>query len=202
MTIADHTRQDSVAAIAAHILASAPPRFALAGVSMGGYVALAIHRAAPERIERLALLDTSAIPDDEERKETRRRLQQLEREDRFEEILEGGWESLVHPDNLGDEKLKELMRTMHRETGSEASIRELQAVMERPDSRGRLPEIAVPTLVTVGDRDGTTPPELAREMAAAIPDSRLVIVPGAGHLALLEQPEAMTRELAAWASAD
>jgi pimeloyl-ACP methyl ester carboxylesterase len=108
----------------------------------------------------------------------------------------------VHPDNLGNEELKELMRTMHRETGAEASIRELQAVMDRPDSRGRLPDIAVPTLITVGDQDGTTPPDLAREMAAAIPDSRLVIVPGAGHLALLEQPEAMTRVLVAWLTAD
>jgi pimeloyl-ACP methyl ester carboxylesterase len=201
VTIADHTRQDSVDGIAAHILATAPPRFALAGVSMGGYVALAIQRAAPERIERLALVDTSAIADDEDRKETRRRLQQLEREDRFEEILAGGWESLVHPDNLDNEELKDVMREMRRETGKEASIRELQAVMDRPDSRDQLSAIAVPTLIAVGDKDGTTPPELSRQMAAAIPGSRLAVVPGAGHLALLEQPEAMSRELVAWLSA-
>ena len=198
VTIADHTREDDVDAIAAQILSTAPARLALAGVSMGGYVALAIQRAAPERIERLALLSTAATPDDERQKDVRRRGQALEREGRFEDILQAGWPLLAHPDHQDDEALKDVMREMHDAIGLDASIRQLQAVMDRPDARPQLGSIDVPTLVLVGDEDRTTPPERAREMADAIPDARLVVVPRAGHLVLLEQPDATTRALADW----
>jgi pimeloyl-ACP methyl ester carboxylesterase len=198
VTVADHTRHDDIDAIAAHVLSTAPPRFALAGLSMGGYVALAIHRAAPERIDRLALLDTQATPDDDEQRAMRRRNQELERAGRADDVLEGSWPVLVHPDRRGDEALKDVVRGMRATTGTDAAVRQLQAVMDRPDARPQLPGIAVRTLVLVGDGDRLTPPERARELADAIPDARLAVVPGAGHLSTLERPEAVARELVAW----
>jgi pimeloyl-ACP methyl ester carboxylesterase len=201
VTVADHTRHDDIDAIAAHVLSTAPPRFALAGLSMGGYVALAIHRAAPERIDRLALLDTQATADDDEQRAMRRRNQGLEREGRADEVLDGSWPILVHPDRQGDHALKEVVRGMRAATGDDAAVRQLQAIMDRPDARPQLPGIAVPTLVLVGDGDRLTPPERARELADAIPDARLAVVPGAGHLSALERPEAVTRELVAWLGA-
>ena len=198
VTIADHTRDDSMAAIARRILAAAPPRFALAGMSMGGYISFEIMRQAPERVARLALLDTSARPDTPAQSERRRAQVQLARAGRLDEVIEQQWPTLVHPDHFDDEALRATVQVMAEETGAEAFVREQTAIIGRPDSRGELGAIRCPTLVVVGDRDALTPPELSHEMAAGIEGARLVTVPGAGHVTTHERPQQVTDALVQW----
>ena len=195
VTIADHTRDDTIAAIARRILTSAPPRFALVGLSMGGYVSLEIVRQAPERVAKLALLDTSARPDAPEQGESRRALIALARSGRFGEIADRLFASLVAPHRQGDEGLRQSVRIMAQEVGSDAFQRQQNAIMSRPDARPNLAAIRCPTLVLVGDADAITPPDRASEIAAGIPGSRLVTVADCGHLSTLEQPDAVSRAL-------
>jgi len=198
VTIADHRRDDSMAAMAGRILAAAPPRFALAGLSMGGYVAFEIVRQASARVARLALLDTGAGTETAERTAQRQPLLQMAREGRFAEITDNQFPLLVHRSRHGDNELKAKVRAMNEETGADAYLRQQQAIMGRPDSRPGLAAIACPTLVLVGDGDQLTPPALAREMASGIRGARLVIVPECGHLSTLERPAAVTQALVAW----
>jgi pimeloyl-ACP methyl ester carboxylesterase len=196
--VADHTRDDSIAAIARRILDAAPPRFALAGLSMGGYISFEIMRQAPQRVAKLALLDTGARAESPEQTELRRPRIELAMTGRFAEISDQQFPTLVHRSRHGDEALKRLMRVMAEETGAEAFLRQQRAIMARPDSRPGLPGVTCPTLVLVGDSDEGTPPSLSREIAAAIPGVRLVIVPDCGHMSTLERPIAVTEALVDW----
>lgn len=198
VTVADHRRDDSVAAIARRILSTAPPRFALAGLSMGGYIAFEVMRQAPERVIKLALLDTAAHPDTAEQIAVRRTQIELAQSGRYMEVPLALFPRLVHPSRHADEALRQTVRLMAEETGPEAFIRQETAIMNRPDSRPGLGEIACPTLVLVGDGDELTPPDRAREIAGAIARARLVVVPDSGHLSTLEQPERVTRALLEW----
>jgi pimeloyl-ACP methyl ester carboxylesterase len=198
VTVADHRRDDSMAAMARRILAGAPARFALAGLSMGGYVAFEILRQAPERVAKLALLDTGAGAETPERTEQRKPLLQMARQGRFADITENQYPLLVHRSRHGDAELKAKVRAMNEETGADAYVRQQQAIMSRPDSRPGLAAIACPTLVLVGEDDQLTPPTLAREMAAGIRGARLVVVPECGHLSTLERPQAVTAALVEW----
>jgi pimeloyl-ACP methyl ester carboxylesterase len=196
--VADHTRDDAVAAIAARILAAAPPQFALLGLSMGGYIAFEIMRRAPERVARLALLDTSARPDTPEQT-ARRRLQiELARTGRFDEIPDQMFPLLVARGRRRDAKLAERNRAMAADTGPEAFVRQQTAIICRPDSRPDLSGIRVPTLVVVGEDDELTPLPLAQEIAAGISGARLKIVADCGHLSTLEQPEIVTAAIVEW----
>ena len=196
--IADHTRDDSIAAIARRIVAAAPPRFALAGLSMGGYIALEIMRQAPERVARLALLDTGARPELPEQTARRRPLMELARSGRFAQIPDLQFPVFVHKNRHGDVALRQLVRTMAEETGPDAFLRQQEAIIARADSRPSLGAIACPTLVLVGDGDELTPPVLSQEIAAAVPGARLVVVPDCGHLSTLERPQAVTQALVEW----
>ena len=196
--IADHTRDDSMGAIAQRILAMAPERFALVGLSMGGYIAFEILRQAPERIERLALLDTSARADVPEQTVMRRAHMELASQGRLTEVLEQQWPRLVHAAHRGDAALREVLEVMADEVGTAAFIRQQTANLGRRDSRPTLGSIRCPTLVLVGEGDELTPPERAAEIAAGIAGARLVSVPRSGHLSTLEQPEAVTRALLQW----
>jgi len=196
--VADHRRDDSMAGIACRILAAAPPRFALAGLSMGGYIAFEIMRQAPARVARLALLDTGARADLAEQTKRRRDLMAMAKAGRYTEIPELAFPLYVHRNRHGDEVLKRIVCGMAEDTGLEAYLRQQQAILSRPDSRPGLAAIACPTLVLVGEGDEATPPDLAREIAAGIPGSRLVIIPDSGHLSTLEQPVAVTKALVEW----
>lgn len=196
--VADHTRDDTMAAIAARLLSGAPERFALAGLSMGGYIALAVLRQAPERVTRLALLDTNARADPAAAKQGREDLIALAQTDRFADVHEALWPRLVHPQRLGDTNLERIVRGMMVDTGPHAFVRQQSAIMNRPDSRELLTGIKVPTLVLVGESDILTPPEQATEMADSAPGASLVVVPDSGHLSSLEQPEAVTEALRLW----
>jgi pimeloyl-ACP methyl ester carboxylesterase len=201
VTIADNTRDDTIAAIANRILADAPPRFALAGLSMGGYICFEIVRQAPDRVDRLGLLDTSARPDTPELTGRRQAQIALARGGRFAEVADQQFPLLIHPSRQGDPSARELVRLMAEETGPEAFIRQQQAIMGRVDSRPGLGAIDRPTLVLVGDCDQLTPPELSAEIAGGIPGARLVVVAGSGHLTPLDQPEEVTKALVEWLQA-
>ena len=198
VTIADHRRDDTIVGIARRILAAAPSRFALAGLSMGGYIAFEIMRQAPERVLKLALLDTGARSDTPEQTERRKIVIELARTGRFAEVPELAFPLYVHRSRHGDATLKGVVRTMAQETGVEAFLRQQQAIVGRPDSRPGLGAIAAPTLVLVGDGDEATPPELSREIASLIPGSRLTVIPECGHLSTLERPDAVTAALIDW----
>jgi len=195
VTVANHTREESVAAIARRILADAPPQFALVGLSMGGYISLEIMRQAASRVARLGLLDTSARPDTPDQSEGRRALIALARSGRFGEIADMLYPRLVDKSRLNDSALRQLVRVMAHEVGPDAFVRQQTAIIGRPDSRSGLGAIRCPTLVLVGEGDVLTPPELASELAAGIPTARLVKVPGSGHLSTLEQPAAVSKAL-------
>jgi pimeloyl-ACP methyl ester carboxylesterase len=198
VVVADHTRDDSMAGIASRLLREVDGAFCLAGLSMGGYVALEVMRQAPERVARLALLDTSARPDTPEATQDRHRLMTMAEAGRLEEIAPVLWPRLVHPDHRSNRDLERVLTDMLIETGPEAYIRQQRAIIGRPDSRSVLPGIEIPTLVLVGEGDAVTPPDLAREMAEMIEWASLVVVPGSGHMSTLEQPDEVSRALRLW----
>src|SRR5262245_31652943 len=196
--VADHTRDDSMDAIAARILADAPPRFALAGLSMGGYVALTIVRQARERVQKLALLDTSARPETAEQTARRKPQIALAESGRFAEVpaLQFPW--FVHRNRQNDDALRARVRLMAEETGAQVFLRQQRALMTRPDARPLLATIKCPTLVLVGDGDELTPPALSQEIAVGIAGSRLVVVANCGHLSTMERPEQVNKALTEW----
>lgn len=198
VVVADNTQDDSIPAIAARLLKSAPERFSLAGLSMGGYIAMEVMRQAPGRVQRLALLDTSARSDTPEATRDRERLIALAKAGRYEDVFPQLWPRLVHPSGQADTALQEVVFGMMRETGPEAYIRQQRAIIGRADSRPLLPTIEIPTLILVGDGDAITPPDIAREMAEMIEWASLVVVPEAGHLSTLEQPERVNHALRLW----
>jgi pimeloyl-ACP methyl ester carboxylesterase len=198
VTVADHTRDDSMDAIVARILAAAPPRFALAGLSMGGYLALTIMRQAPQRVQKVALLDTSARPESPEQTARRKPQIALAQDGRFAEVPPLQFPFFVHRNRQGDDALRTRVRLMAEETGAEAFLRQQHALITRADARPVLATIKCPTLVLVGDGDELTPPALSRELADGIAGSRLVIVADCGHLSTMEHPEAVNRALVEW----
>ncbi len=197
--IADLTRADNLAGMARDALALVEdsPRFAVAGLSMGGYVALEVMRQAGARVTHLALFDTSARPDTPEQTERRRGLLALSQQGQFKGVTPRLLPMLVHPSRLGTPLAQEVMDMAER-VGSDAFLRQQNAIMHRPDSRPDLPGIAAPTLVACGEEDALTPPELHVEMAAMIPGARQVRFPGSGHLPTMEVPEAAGEALRDW----
>lgn len=201
LMVADHRQHETMQEIAAAILSQAPDRFALIGLSMGGYVTMEIMRQAPERVSRLALLDTSARADAPEQTERRETLVKITRKGQFNRIVPLLHPTLVHSDRIEDETLRAATEEMARDTGADAFLRQQAAIIARPDSRQSLAQVTCPTLVLVGDEDALTPPERAREMHEIVAGSRLEVVPVCGHLSTLERPEAVTAHLREWLEA-
>jgi pimeloyl-ACP methyl ester carboxylesterase len=198
--IADLTRDDSVAAMARRTLDAAPERFALAGLSMGGYVALEIFRQAPERIERLALLDTSARTDTEAQRARRRGLIELAERGRFKGVTPRLLPLFLAPERLSDKPLVDAVYAMAARVGRDAFLRQQKAILGRPDSRAVLPRLRVPTLVLCGREDALTPLALHEEMASLVPGARLVVVERCGHLAPMERPAEVAAAMREWLS--
>ena len=196
-TVADLRAESSIAGMAQAALAGAPERFYLAGLSMGGYVALEIMRQAPERVMRLALLDTSARPDDDARRETRRAGMAAAAQGKFGLVVRAMQPGLLAPQHL-DQPVAADVVAMAERVGPAVYCRHQEAIMARIDSRPGLGAIAVPTLVGVGELDTLTPPALAQEMAAAIPGAELVVFAGAAHMSAMEAPQAVADAMRAW----
>ena len=199
--IADITAYGSVREMASAALASAPgPRFALAGFSLGGYVALEMLRQAPDRIAALALVDTGGREDTPESTELRKRMIAAVGAEpaNFGAVATAFLPRAIHPSRAHDDALIDLFTDMARAVGVEAFVRQQQAAMLRVDSRPTLPDIRCPVLVVCGREDQTTPLALSEELAAMIPGARLVVIEACGHMAPLERPDMVTQAMVEW----
>ena len=199
ISVADHTRHDSIAAIARDVLAAAPPRFALAGLSLGVIIAFEILRQAPARVERLAVMDGRAELDNAETTASRRTYLEMARTGRFSEITRDHLlPKLIHPARLKDTALVQTILDMAEATGPAAFIRQETALLDRDDHTPMLSEIRCPTLVMVGEADAITPVPMVRAMAEKIPGARFEIIADSGHLTTLERPQETTALLREW----
>jgi pimeloyl-ACP methyl ester carboxylesterase len=198
VTVANHIRDDNIGAMARRILAEAPPRFALAGHSMGGYLAFEIMRQAGERVAKLALINTQARPDTPEATARRRGMMARAKGGEYRAVLDEMFAGFVHPSRREDAALRQLVHDMGEDVGVEAFVRQQQAVISRADSRPMLAWIKCPTLVLTGDEDNTIANRLSVEMANGIHGANLVILPDCGHLPQVEQPQATTDALVEW----
>lgn len=198
IVVPDLAKHDGMADLARAALAALPERFSLVGFSMGGYVALEILRQAAERVERLALLATSARADTERQARRRRGLIALSGRGEFKGVTPRLLPRLLHPDRLDDDALVETIAGMAERVGRDGFLNQQAAVLGRADSLALLASIRCPTLVLCGRDDRMTPAELSREIAAAVPGAVLVVLENCGHLAPLERPNETTEALARW----
>ncbi|MGI9484214.1 MAG: alpha/beta fold hydrolase [Hyphomicrobiales bacterium] len=196
--IGDHTRHNTISGIARSILGNAPDRFALAGLSMGGYISFEIMRQAPERVEKLALLDTSALSDTDEKRHGRLALID-QANSAFESFLHSFWlHQMLAPEKRGDDDLNEEILSMARETGVETYVRQQQAIVSRPDSRATCEQINCPVMIVVGALDEATPVARHEEIHAITPNSELAVIKGCGHLSTIEAPMEVNALLREW----
>ena len=197
--VADHTRSETMEGVAADVLRDTPfEKFALAGLSMGGYVALEMMRQAAHRVRKLALLDTTARADTPEQSQRRRDFISLAERGRFLGITRTLLPMLIHRSQLANEELVSTVKKMAENMGKNAFIRQERAIIGRADSLPLLPRIACPTLVMCGRQDALIPLDRHQEMAARIPGSRLEIVEECGHLSTMERPEETSAALSRW----
>jgi len=201
--IAEHGLSDTLGAMAERILDLAPPRFALAGHSMGGRVALEVMARASARVTRLALLDTGyealATGEAGEREKAGRyRLLGIAQRDGMLAMAEDWARGMVHPERLADASLMQAIHSMIERAGVAQFEAQIRALLARPDRTALLPDLRLPTLVLCGREDGWSPLSRHEQMARLIPASRLVAVPECGHMSTMERPEAITNALAAW----
>lgn len=196
-TVGDTLSDPTLPKMAHRILAQAPGRFALAGVSMGGMVAMEILKAAPDRVTRLALVDTNARPDTLAQKAYRKATNlAVGASGHFRMLAERSLPSLLHPDAPQD--VRDEMIEMSVRVGADAYVRQNRAVAARQDLRPVLGGITVPTAVIVGEEDRLTPLAMSQEIHALMPGSTLHVIPGCGHLPPMEAPGVMAALLVDW----
>jgi pimeloyl-ACP methyl ester carboxylesterase len=198
--VPDLTEYESMKEMGESVLRDAPwKEFALAGLSMGGYVALEVMRQAPQRVTRLALLDSRAQPETPDETGRRRQLMNLAQTERgFTPVTGRMLPLMLHPSRVKDAQLTKTIRDMAERTGVEAYLRQQRAIIARPDFRPWLPKIRCPVLVLCGREDQLTPLECSEEMSAAIPGAKLVVVEECGHLSTLERPEVVNDSTREW----
>jgi pimeloyl-ACP methyl ester carboxylesterase len=196
-SVGDVRTRDTMSALAADALAHAPDRFAIAGLSMGGYCALEIVRQAPERVLGLALVDTSARPDTQESKANREKQIERARTD-YPALVAEVVPKWIHPSRLHDAEVGEIARDMALDAGPEIFTRQQRAIMSRADSRPLLGAIRCPVVVVYGRDDALIPTEVHEELARGITGAQLFAIDTCGHLAPLERPAAVADALADW----
>ncbi len=196
--VANHARGGDMATIARRILAEAPLRFSLAGHSMGGYIIFEMFRQAPERIARLAFLNTSARPEAPEVSEKRRAMIAEVKQGGYRTVMDRLFANFVHPALARDEQLHRIVLDMADDVGPDAFVWQLEAITGRIDSRPTLAQIKCPTLVLTSDTDNMMPPDASSEIASGIPGAKLVNIQDCGHLTQLEKPQAVTDALLDW----
>lgn len=198
VSVANIREHDTIEALAADAIAQAPSeKFALAGFSMGGYVALEIMRQVPERVASLALIDTNARADTQETIDVRVESIALAETD-FDEVIENLLPKMIHASNLNDPYLVNTFFDMCRTVGVETFQRQQTAIMNRIDSRPFLCDIQCPTLILCGDEDVVTPPSVHEEMADLISGSKLVVVEASAHISMFDQPSKVTESMLEW----
>ncbi len=198
--------EDDLAAMARTVLRHAPGRFALAGHSMGARVALELWRQAPDRVSRIALLDSGYLPlapGAAGVAETRKRqaLLELAREHGVQAMARSWVQDMVHPARLSDAVLIDAIVAMFSRRSAYTFARQIQALLRRPDASAVLDSIRVPALVACGRQDRWAPLAQHQAMQALIPDARLAVFENAGHMAPMERPQAVARELLRWLAA-
>lgn len=198
VAIVEMTGAGSAAAMAGKILADAPERFALLGFSLGGIVALEMAAQAPERIARLALVNTTPRPDPARNAKVRREAVAKARREGMDHYVLDAWQDLVSPANRDDAALQALIVDMAQRAGADVLAEQSEIAINRADSRPRLSAITVPTLVLAGEDERVCPIVGHREIAEAVPGAQFFTIPGAGHFAPLENPAAVARHVGAW----
>jgi pimeloyl-ACP methyl ester carboxylesterase len=190
---------DTVEALASGILAEAPPRFALAGLSMGGIVAMEVVRQAPERVARLALLDTNPLAETDKVRAAREpQIEEARTPEGLEAVIRRDmWPVYLHAES-DRQDLRDLALVMALAQGPDVFARQSRALQTRPDQQETLKGYRGPTLILCGEDDRLCPVKRHTLMHELMPGSTLTIVPGAGHLPTLETPEAVNAALAAW----
>ncbi|WEK45909.1 MAG: alpha/beta hydrolase [Candidatus Andeanibacterium colombiense] len=191
---------DSLGAMARIALDQAPERFDLFGHSMGGRVALEVYRLAPQRVRRLAISSTGAHSLRPGEPEKRQALLDIAANGGIEALIEAWLPPMVAPARRGDEGLMEPMRAMCRRAGTATFEAQIKALLARPEQESLLPQIACPMLVMTGSEDSWSPVPQHEAIAAAVPNSELVVVEGAGHMIMPEAPEAVNAAIAHWLS--
>jgi len=194
---------DSIVAMAHRVLHDAPPRFALAGHSMGGRVALEVVRTAPERVSHLALLDTGygarqAGEHGEQEARERSHLVEIARKSGMRAMGAEWVRGMVHPARLADSALIARILAMIERQTPEGHSAQVRALLERPDAGDVLPQIRCPTLIACGREDAWSPLARHQAMAALIPSGQLVVIEHCGHMSTMEQPAAVTAAMRQW----
>jgi len=187
--VADNRSGETIGDMAQALLDSAPPKFILVGHAMGGFVAFDVMRRAPERVEKLILLSTLASADGPAQTTRRQGYIDLVESGKFDQVVEERIPILFPEAKRGDRRLLGIAREMAADTGADIFLRQQRAIMARSDSRPHLHDIKVPTLLVWGDQDGITTRAHHDEILQEIPDARLEIIVGAGHLTTVEMPE-------------
>ncbi|MCC2113842.1 MAG: alpha/beta hydrolase [Hyphomicrobiales bacterium] len=198
VSVADLSSQDSITDMARDTLAANPGPLCVVGHSMGARVALEMYRLAPERIEKLALLDTGVHPRVESEVARRKYRVDLAYSQGMSALAADWLPPMVHPDRHGDAGLMGALTAMVERMTPELHERQIRALLNRPDASTMLAEITVPTLVLVGREDAWSPVDQHAEMAEILPDAQLVVIEDAGHFAPIERPEAVTAALERW----
>jgi pimeloyl-ACP methyl ester carboxylesterase len=198
LSVRDFYGYDSLDGMARAVLAQTPPRFALAGHSMGARVALAMMRMAPGRIDRLALWDTGVTPAPPGEAEKRHEMIEFTFSRGMRALAARWLPPMVHPDRFADAAFMEGLTAMVCRATPDIYAAQVKALLGRPDFRPLLAQIACPTLVGVAREDTWSPLAQHEDIAAAIPGARLKVVEGSGHMVTVEQPEAVTQALFEW----
>lgn len=195
--VADLTLDSSIADMAIRVLNEVPEHFALAGLSMGGYVAFEIMRRAPERVVCLMLFDTSARLDDPKKVAQRKGLIKVTETGRFMGVTPKLLPSLLYQDKLNSSIADKVMQ-MAKRLGKDVFIRQQKAILNRQDSCSTLKRIKIPTWVVVGNEDKITPPQESIFMTSEIKNAQLYRLPHCGHLPPLEVPDLTSDLLRKW----
>lgn len=201
--VADYGDADSLGGMAERALAEAPPRFAVAGHSMGGRVALEIFRRAPERVAGLALLDTNYLPratGEAGAREERERnaLLEIARRSGTRAMAESWVKGMVHPSRLAEPGLIGAILDMFARKSADTFAAQIRALLARPDAAALLGAVGCPALVLCGREDSWSPVARHEEMAAMVAGSELAVVEQCGHMAPMERPREVAAALARW----
>jgi len=197
--VPDFSGFDSFDAMADAALALTGDRpFALAGHSMGGRVAMQLAALAPDRVQRLALLDTGAHLPTPGEADSRLALVETGEREGIEAVIQTWLPPMLAPANRQNRALWDEIAAMQRRAGVETLKRQQKALLNRRDGFAQLDTVKVPTAFITGALDGWSPPEQHREMQAHVPGSTLTVIEDCGHMAPMEAPEAVNRALAAW----
>lgn len=184
--------------LATHVLNAAPARFALAGVELGGMVAMEVIRRAPERVTRLALMDTTPLAESPQHAAAREPLIIAARTGRLAEVMADLRPASAFAPGTGRPQILDALRKMADDAGPEVFANQTRALQRRRDQQATLRRVGCPALVLSGQLDSVYPLRRHEVMADLIPPARLVTIQNAGHLALMAQPSKVLEALADW----